>query len=48
MDNTNERIAMAPLPTPAELRRRRNPFGQFFRFMRINWTRWRLARASHH
>lgn len=47
MDNTNERIAMAPLPTPAELRRRRNPVGQFFRFLRINWTMWRLARKHH-
>ncbi len=48
MDNTNERIAMAPLPTPGELRRRRNAFTQFFRFMRINWTMWLLARKSHH
>ena len=48
MDNTNERIAMAPLPTKAELKRRRNPVMQFFRFMRINWTMWRLARKSHH
>ncbi len=47
MDNTNERIAMAPLPTEAELRRRKNPVGQFFRFMRINWTMWRLARKHH-
>lgn len=47
MDNTNERIAMAPLPTPRELRRRHNPVGQFFRFLRINWTMWRLARKHH-
>jgi len=47
MDNTNERIAMAPLPTTGELRRRKSPFGQFFRFMRINWTMWRLARKHH-
>ncbi|MCB2413014.1 hypothetical protein LGT39_09175 [Demequina sp. TTPB684] len=47
MDNTNERIAQAPLPTPRELRRRRNPVSQFFRFTRINWTMWRLARKHH-
>jgi hypothetical protein len=47
MDDTNERIATAPLPTRGELRRRRNPFSQFFRFMRINWTMWRLARKHH-
>lgn len=47
MDNTNERIAHAPLPTARELRRRRSVFGQFFRFMRINWTMWRLAQKSH-
>ncbi len=48
MDNTNERIATAPLPTARELRHRRNAFGQFGRFMRINWTMWRLARSKHH
>ncbi len=48
MDNTNERIAMAPLPTAGELKHRRNAFSQFFRFMRINWTMWRLARKKHH
>lgn len=47
MDTTNERIAQAPLPTAKELRRRRNVFVQFVRFMRINWTMWRLARRSH-
>ena len=47
MDNTNERIAMAPLPTTGELRKRRNPLRQFFRFTRINWTMWRLARKKH-
>ncbi len=47
MDTTNERIATAPLPTPKELRRRRNPVIQFGRFVRINWTMWRLARRKH-
>lgn len=47
MDNTNERISRAPLPTHGELRRRRGVLRQFGRFMRINWTMWRLARRSH-
>jgi hypothetical protein len=47
MDNTNERIAQAPLPTKGELKRRQNPFFQFFRFLKINWTMWRLAQKSH-
>ncbi len=47
MDTTDERIAAAPLPTEGELRRRRNPVLQFTRFMRINWTMWRLARKHH-
>ena len=47
MDYTNERIARAPLPTARELRRRKSIVGQFFRFMRINWTMWRLARKHH-
>ena len=47
MDNTNERIAMAPLPTARELRRRKSVVGQSFRFMHINWTMWRLARKHH-
>jgi len=29
------------------LKHRKNVFGQFFRFMRINWTMWRLARKHH-
>jgi hypothetical protein len=44
MDTTNDRIAAAPLPTAAELRRRQAPVRQFARFMRLNWTMWRLAR----
>lgn len=48
MDNTNERIAMPPLPTAGELKHRRIAFGQFSRFMWINWTMWRLARKRHH
>ncbi|WP_169748451.1 hypothetical protein [Demequina salsinemoris] len=47
MDTTNDRIAAAPLPTQGELRRRRNPFTQFFRFMRINLTMFMLAQKKH-
>lgn len=47
MDNTNQRIDTAPLPTPKELRRRRNLVRQSARFVSINWTMWRLARREH-
>ncbi len=47
MDDTNERIAQAPLPNQGELKRRHAPVRQFARFMRINWTMWRLARRHH-
>lgn len=45
MDATNDRIAAAPLPTPAELRRRRNLAVQLVRFASTSWVMWRLARA---
>lgn len=47
MDNTQERIDRAPLPTAKELRRRRNPVLQFGRFVSVSWTMWRLARRKH-
>ncbi len=47
MDTTDERISHAPLPTAGELRRRKNVFLQFARYMRINWTMWRLAQKHH-
>jgi hypothetical protein len=47
MDNTNERIARALLPTHKELRRRKNIFIQFGLFTRTSWAMWRLARRSH-
>ncbi|WP_156165050.1 hypothetical protein [Demequina silvatica] len=47
MDTTNERIAHAPLPTEAELRRRRSLLAQAARFIGTSWTMWRLARKHH-
>jgi len=47
MDTTNARISNAPLPTREELRRRRNPFLQLFRFIGTSWTMWRLAQKHH-
>ena len=47
MDQTNARIAEAPLPTRGELRRRRNPISQFWRFVSTSWVMWRLARKHH-
>lgn len=39
---TAERIADAPLPTPATLRKRQNIFVQFWRFVRINLKMLRI------
>lgn len=39
---TAERIADAPLPTPATLRMRQNIFVQFERFIRINLKMLRI------
>jgi hypothetical protein len=39
---TAERIADAPLPTPATLRMRQNVFAQFGRFIRINLKMLRI------
>lgn len=47
MDQTNARIAQAPLPTEAELRRRRNVVVQFARFVSTSWVMWRLAQKHH-
>ncbi|MCU9968876.1 hypothetical protein [Mobiluncus mulieris] len=40
---TNERIANAPNPSPATLRRRQNPFLQLFAFAGFNWRILRLV-----
>ena len=47
MDDTQRRIDAAPLPGVRELRRRRNLILQFLRFVRLNWTMYRLARHHH-
>lgn len=40
---TAERIAAAPNPSPATLRRRQNPFLQLFSFASFNWRILRLV-----
>jgi hypothetical protein len=47
MDNTNERIDQALLPTHRELKRRKNPWVQFWIFVRISWVMFWLARRKH-
>jgi len=47
MDDAQLRIDTAPLPGAQELRRRSTPVGQFLRFLRLNWTMYRLANHRH-
>lgn len=47
MDQAQLRIDAAPLPGARELRRRRNIFIQFFRFLSLNWTMYMLAKRHH-
>ncbi len=44
---TAERIADAPLPTRATLRKRQNLFVQFWRFIRINLRMTRIIFSGH-
>jgi hypothetical protein len=44
---TAERIADAPLPTPATLRMRQNLFVQLWRFVRINLKMMRIIASGH-
>ncbi len=44
---TAERIADAPLPTRATLRRRQNLLVQFWRFIRINLKMSRIIFSGH-
>jgi hypothetical protein len=44
---TAERIADAPLPTPATLRMRQNLLVQFWRFIRINLKMMRIVYSGH-
>jgi hypothetical protein len=41
--SAQRKVDAAPLPTDAELRRRRNLFVQFFRFIVLGWGMFRLA-----
>ena len=45
--NTQHRIDTAPRPGPRELARRSNLLVQFFRFLSLNWTMFRLATKHH-
>lgn len=47
MDDAQRLIDAAPLPDARELRRRRNLVIQFFQFVRLNLTMYRLARRHH-
>ena len=44
---TAERIADAPLPTRATLRKRQNLLVQFWRFVRINLKMMRIVYSGH-
>lgn len=46
--HTAERIADAPLPTRATLRRRQNVVFQFWRFARINLKMMRIIFSGQH
>lgn len=48
MENPDESIARAPLPTEPTLRARRNLFLQFFRFIAINVKMIKMIRKGHH
>lgn len=48
MENPQESIAHAPLPTEKTLRARRSLFLQFFRFMAINVKMIKMIRKGHH
>lgn len=47
MDNTNERIALAPLPTARELRRRQSLVRQTGRFVALNLRIVRMVAKGH-
>ncbi|MCX6429547.1 MAG: hypothetical protein NTX12_00955 [Actinobacteria bacterium] len=48
MENADEVIARAPLPTAKTLRARRNIFVQFLRFVSINFKMIKMIRKGHH
>jgi hypothetical protein len=47
MDNVNEQIAAAPLPTPRTLRRRNNLAVQAVRFVALNGRIMRMVLRGH-
>jgi hypothetical protein len=48
MENPNESIARAPLPTEKTLKQRKNLPIQFMRFCAINLKMIRMIRKGHH
>ena len=48
MENPNEAIARAPLPTTKTLRQRKNILLQFMRFIAINLKMIKMIRKGHH
>lgn len=48
MENPNESIARAPLPTEKTLKQRNNLFIQFMRFCSINVRMIKMIRKGHH
>ncbi len=48
MNSADDVIAQAPLPTPATLKARKNPFFQFWRFVVINLRMIKMIRKGHH
>jgi hypothetical protein len=48
MENGNESIARAPLPTAKTLKQRQNLFMQSMRFLAINIKMIRMIRKGHH
>lgn len=48
MEDPQESIARAPLPTEKTLRQRRNIFIQFLRFCAINVKMIKMIRKGHH
>jgi hypothetical protein len=47
MDTAQTHIDEAPLSDAHELRRRRNLFLQFFRFLSLSWSMYALAKRHH-
>ncbi len=48
MEDANESIARAPLPTEKTLRQRKNLFTQAMRFAAINLKMIKMIRKGHH